>query len=112
MLKAKILPPYNRDNEDKDFEYDFSSYNIDTQYLEEEGSAYLTANDGTAAGLRLDLDGLVIRLDLGVGIHSPYQTYKYDKEGKPDKSKPISTYFNMPSALDALRVNFGIGYPF
>ena len=67
---------------------------------------------GTGAGLRLDLDGLVIRLDLGVGIHSPYQTYKYDKEGKPDKSKPINTYFNMPSALDALRVNFGIGYPF
>ncbi|MBQ7192404.1 MAG: hypothetical protein IJS00_05985 [Paludibacteraceae bacterium] len=49
MLKAKILQPYNRDNEDKDFEYDFASYNIDTQYLEEEGSAYLTANDGTAA---------------------------------------------------------------
>ncbi len=67
---------------------------------------------GTGAGLRLDIDGLVIRLDLGVGIHSPYQTYRYDKEGKPDTTQPINTYFNIPSVLDALRVNFGIGYPF
>ena len=67
---------------------------------------------GTGAGLRLDLDGLVIRLDLGVAIHAPYQTYKYDKEGKPDYTRPITTYFNIPSALDALRINFGIGYPF
>ena len=67
---------------------------------------------GTGAGLRLDLDGLVIRLDLGVGIHAPYQTYKYNKEWQPDKSQPINTYFNIPSALDALRLNFGIGYPF
>lgn len=67
---------------------------------------------GTGAGLRLDIDGLVIRLDLGVGIHSPYQTYRYDKKGKPDPDRPIKTYFNMPSALDALRINFGIGYPF
>ena len=67
---------------------------------------------GTGAGLRLDIEGLVIRLDLGIGIHAPYQTFKYDKEGKTDKTQPISTYFNIPSALDALRVNFGIGYPF
>ena len=67
---------------------------------------------GTGAGLRLDLDGLVIRLDLGVAIHAPYQTYRYDKEWKVDKTKPITSYFNIPSALDALRVNFGIGYPF
>ncbi len=67
---------------------------------------------GTGAGLRLDIDGLVIRLDIGVGIHAPYQTFRYDKEGKPDITQPINTYFNIPSALDALRVNFGIGYPF
>jgi outer membrane protein assembly factor BamA len=67
---------------------------------------------GTGAGLRLDLDGLVIRLDLGVAIHSPYQTYRYNKDGTPDRSRPINTYFNIPSALDALRLNFGIGYPF
>ena len=67
---------------------------------------------GTGAGLRLDIDGLVVRLDLGVGIHAPYQTFRYDKEGKTDTTQPITTYFNIPSALDALRVNFGIGYPF
>lgn len=67
---------------------------------------------GTGAGLRLDLDGLVIRLDLGVAIHAPYQTYKYTKDWKPDKSKPINTYYNIPSVMDALRLNFGIGYPF
>ena len=68
---------------------------------------------GTGAGLRLDLDGLVIRLDLGVAIHAPYQTYKYSKDTwQPDKTRPINTYFNIPSALDALRLNFGIGYPF
>ncbi|MBQ2607727.1 MAG: BamA/TamA family outer membrane protein [Paludibacteraceae bacterium] len=68
---------------------------------------------GTGAGLRLDLDGLVIRLDIGVAIHAPYQTYKYDKKTwQPDKTQPITAYYNIPSALDAIRVNFGIGYPF
>lgn len=67
---------------------------------------------GTGAGLRLDIDGLVVRLDIGVAIHAPYQTYKYDKDWKPDYTKPINTYFNIPSALDAIRINFGIGYPF
>ena len=67
---------------------------------------------GTGAGLRLDIDGLVIRLDIGVGIHVPYKTFKYNKDGKPDTTRPIDTYFNIPSALDAIRVNFGIGYPF
>ena len=68
---------------------------------------------GTGAGLRLDLDGLVLRLDFGVAIHAPYQTYKYEKKTwKPDKTQPINTYYNIPSALDAIRINFGIGYPF
>ena len=67
---------------------------------------------GTGAGLRLDIDGLVVRLDLGIGIHAPYQTFKYTKEGTPDTTQPIKTYYNIPSALDALRLNFGIGYPF
>ena len=67
---------------------------------------------GTGAGVRLDLDGLVIRLDLGVGIHSPYQTYRYTKEGTPDFTQPITSYYNIPSFFDGLRLNFGIGYPF
>ena len=68
---------------------------------------------GTGTGLRLDLDGLVIRLDIGVAIHAPFQTYQYDKKTwQPDKSRPINTYYNIPSVADAIRVNFGIGYPF
>ena len=67
---------------------------------------------GTGAGLRLDIDGLVIRLDLGVGLHTPYQTYRYDKDRKPDLTRPINDYYNVPSVLDGLRLNFGIGYPF
>ena len=67
---------------------------------------------GTGLGLRLDIDGLVIRLDLGVGIHAPYQTYKYDKDLNPDLTKPITSYYNMPSVVDGLRLNFSIGYPF
>ena len=67
---------------------------------------------GTGLGLRLDFEGLVVRLDLGVAIHAPYQTYRYTKDWKPDYTRPITTYFNIPSALDAIRVNFGIGYPF
>ena len=67
---------------------------------------------GTGAGLRLDLDGLVIRLDLGVAIHAPYQTYRYAKDGTPDLTQPITGYYNIPSFFDGLRLNFGIGYPF
>ena len=68
---------------------------------------------GTGTGLRLDFEGLVLRLDIGVGIHSPYQTYRYNKKDWTiDYTQPIKTYYNMPSALDALRINFGVGYPF
>jgi len=68
---------------------------------------------GTGAGLRLDIDGLVVRLDFGIGIHAPYQTYRYDKKTwQPNYDAPITTYYNMPSFLDGFRVNFGIGYPF
>ena len=67
---------------------------------------------GTGAGLRLDIDGLVVRLDLGIGIHAPYQTYKYNKDGTPDLTRPINTYYNIPSAFDGMRLNFSIGYPF
>ena len=67
---------------------------------------------GTGAGLRLDIDGLVVRLDLGFGIHAPYQTYKYNKDLTPDLTRPITTYYNMPSVLDGLHLNFSIGYPF
>ncbi len=67
---------------------------------------------GTGAGLRLDIDGLVVRLDFGIGIHAPYQTFRYDKNWNIDYSQPITSYYNIPSFLDGFRVNFGIGYPF
>lgn len=55
---------------------------------------------GTGAGLRLDYESIVIRLDLGVAIHAPYDTGR-------------TGYYNIPNFwLDGLRVNFGIGYPF
>ncbi len=55
---------------------------------------------GTGAGLRLDYESIVIRLDLGVAIHAPYAT---ERPG----------YYNIPSFWkDGLRLNFGIGYPF
>lgn len=54
---------------------------------------------GTGVGLRYDLDILIIRGDLGIGIHAPYQT---DKHG----------YYNMPSFGKSLAFHLAIGYPF
>jgi len=54
---------------------------------------------GTGLGLRYDLDFLVLRLDLGVGLHAPYDTGK-------------SGFFNLPKFKDALALHFAIGYPF
>lgn len=54
---------------------------------------------GTGVGLRYDLDFLVIRFDLGIGIHAPYDT---GHRG----------YYNMPSFGKSLGYHFAIGYPF
>lgn len=54
---------------------------------------------GTGFGLRYNLDFLVLRLDLGVGIHAPYDTGK-------------SGYYNMPKFSDSLGLHFAVGYPF
>lgn len=54
---------------------------------------------GTGAGLRLDISMLVVRLDLGVGIHAPYDT---GKRG----------YYNMTSFKKSLALHLAIGYPF
>lgn len=54
---------------------------------------------GTGAGLRYDLDFLVIRFDVGVGIHAPYETGK-------------SGYYNMTKFSKSLGYHFAIGYPF
>lgn len=54
---------------------------------------------GTGFGIRYDLQFLVLRLDLGVGIHAPYDTGK-------------SGYYNIPKFWDGLGFHFAIGYPF
>lgn len=54
---------------------------------------------GTGVGLRYDLEFLVIRLDLGIAIHAPYDT---GKKG----------YYNIPKFKDGLGLHFAIGYPF
>lgn len=53
----------------------------------------------TGVGLRYDLDILVLRLDMGYGLHAPYSTGK-------------SGYFNIPSFKDAIGLHLAIGYPF
>ena len=54
---------------------------------------------GTGVGIRYDLDFLVIRFDLGIGIHAPYDT---GKRG----------YYNMPKFGKSFGYHFAIGYPF
>lgn len=54
---------------------------------------------GTGGGVRYDMDFLVFRLDLGIGLHYPYEN---GRKG----------YFNMPKFKDNLALHFAIGYPF
>ena len=54
---------------------------------------------GTGAGIRYDLSFLVLRFDIGVGIHAPYDTGK-------------SGYYNMRKFWDSLGFHLAVGYPF
>ena len=54
---------------------------------------------GTGVGLRYDLGFLVVRLDWGLALHTPYDTGK-------------SGYFNINRFKDAQTLHFAIGYPF
>lgn len=54
---------------------------------------------GTGVGLRFDLGMMVIRGDLGIGIHAPYDT---GRRG----------YYNMTSFGRSLAFHLAIGYPF
>ena len=54
---------------------------------------------GTGAGLRFNISMLVIRADLGIGIHAPYHTSKHG-------------YYNMESFRKSLAFHLAIGYPF
>ncbi|MDE6513271.1 MAG: BamA/TamA family outer membrane protein [Muribaculaceae bacterium] len=54
---------------------------------------------GTGVGLRVDVGILVVRGDLGIGIHAPYDTGR-------------SGYYNMPNFKNSLAFHLAIGYPF
>lgn len=54
---------------------------------------------GTGVGLRFDISMLILRGDLGIGIHAPYDT---GKRG----------YYNMESFGKSLCFHLAIGYPF
>ncbi len=54
---------------------------------------------GTGVGLRFDISMIVVRADLGIGIHAPYNTGK-------------SGYYNMESFGKSLALHLAIGYPF
>lgn len=54
---------------------------------------------GTGLGLRYDLDFIVVRFDVGVGLHAPYDTGR-------------SGYYNMPKFGKSLGYHLAIGYPF
>lgn len=54
---------------------------------------------GTGVGLRFDISMLILRADLGIGIHAPYDTGK-------------SGYYNMTSFKNSLAFHLAIGYPF
>lgn len=54
---------------------------------------------GTGFGLRYDISYLVLRADLGIGIHAPYATSRHG-------------YYNIPTFRDGLGLHIAIGYPF
>lgn len=54
---------------------------------------------GTGVGLRVDIGMMVIRGDLGYGLHAPYDT---GRRG----------YFNIPCNKNAFAFHLAIGYPF
>lgn len=54
---------------------------------------------GTGVGLRFDIGMLVLRGDLGIGIHAPYDTGH-------------GGYYNIPSFGKSLAFHLAIGYPF
>ncbi|MBQ9362092.1 MAG: BamA/TamA family outer membrane protein [Bacteroidaceae bacterium] len=55
---------------------------------------------GTGFGFRFDMEFLVLRFDIGLALHAPYDTGK-------------SGYFNIPNLWnDGTALHFAVGYPF
>ena len=53
----------------------------------------------TGVGLRFDMGMIVIRADLGIALHAPYDT-------------GVDGYFNIPNFKNGLAFHLAIGYPF
>ena len=54
---------------------------------------------GTGVGLRYNLRVLLLRCDVGIPLHIPYDTGKHG-------------YYNVPNFAQGLCFHFGVGYPF
>ena len=54
---------------------------------------------GSGVGLRYDMNFLVIRFDVGVGLHLPFETARQG-------------YYNLPKFANSLGYHFAVGYPF
>lgn len=54
---------------------------------------------GTGFGLRYDMEFIVLRFDVGIALHAPYETTK-------------SGFYNIEKFKDGLGLHFAIGYPF
>lgn len=54
---------------------------------------------GSGAGLRYDLGFLVVRFDVGVGLHLPFDTVRQG-------------YYNLPKFWDSIGYHLAVGYPF
>lgn len=54
---------------------------------------------GTGAGVRYDLDFLILRFDVGIGLHAPYDTQH-------------KGFYNFDRFRDGVAYHFAIGYPF
>lgn len=54
---------------------------------------------GTGVGIRYDLDFLILRFDVGIGLHAPYDTSR-------------SGFYNFERFRDGVAYHFAIGYPF
>lgn len=54
---------------------------------------------GTGLGLRYDLDFLILRFDVGIGLHAPYDTSR-------------TGFYNFERFRDGVAYHFAIGYPF
>ncbi len=75
--------------------------NLDTGQTQLRGSTFFRQVAlGTGFGFRYDMDFLVLRFDVGVAIHAPYDTGK-------------SGYYNIPHFWkDGVALHFAVGYPF